>query len=75
MTEDEKSDAAKNYEAGVHQSVDSFRRVGSAVGDGISGLYYGCQAWVNRRRSLVQFAIGMTIWFGANWTYNRIARR
>lgn len=60
-------------EPDVQESVDSFRRAGSAVSDGLTDLYDAGQAWVNRRHSFVQFAIGILVWFGANWTYNRVS--
>lgn len=59
-------------DAGVRESVDSFRQAGSAMSDGLRGIYDESQAWVNRRHLLVQFAIGILVWFVANWTYNRI---
>lgn len=65
-------DASRDDDSGVRESVDSFRRAGSAMSNGLGGLYDEGQAWLNRRHSLVQFAIGIFVWFGANWTYNRI---
>lgn len=57
----------------VRESVDSFRRAGSAVGDGLGTLYEGSRMWLGRRHWVVRFVTASAIWFGGNWTYNRIA--
>lgn len=57
----------------VQESVDAFRRAGTAASNGFRTLYEWSYVWIERRHSLVQFAIGFVVWFGGNWTYNRIA--
>lgn len=57
----------------VRESVVAFRQAGVAVSDGLRTLYEWSQAWAGRRHTVIQFALATTVWFGGNWTYNRVA--
>jgi hypothetical protein len=57
----------------TRKSVDSFRRAGTAVGDGIRTLYESSRVWLGRRHSVARFAVAAAVWFAGNWTHNRIA--
>jgi hypothetical protein len=66
-------DAGRSDEPYVRESVDSFRRAGMATGDGFRELYGWGRSWFERRHSSVRSAIVVAVWFGENWTYNRVA--
>ena len=67
------TDGDEQTDPKVRESVDAFRLAVTAVSDGFTTLLGWGRAWLDRRHPVVQFTAATIVWFGANWTYNRIA--